>query len=151
MITQKQIALVKSSWSYVVNDSHRVPPEVSTAAQSVGKIFYQRLFELAPGVRNLFQGEIKFQARKVTNMVTLIVTKLHKLDEIMEEVRSLAVRHNRYGAAPAHYEVVGQCLLWTLETRLGDKWDDETREAWTAVYGVLANAMIETQAATVAA
>ena len=144
MITEKQIDLVKNSWCYVVS-----PMGVGT--ETAGKLFYERLFEVAPGVRNLFQGDIKFQARKLMNMVTLIVTKLHKLDEIMDEVRSLAVRHNRYGAEPAHYEVVGQCLLWTLEKGLGDKWNDETQAAWTAVYGVLANAMIKNQTASVAA
>lgn len=140
MITEKQIVLVKNSWSYVVTDT-----------EAAGKLFYQRLFEVAPGVRNLFQGEIKFQARKLMNMVTLIVTKLHKLDEIMDEVKSLAVRHNRYGAEPAHYEVVGQCLLWTLEKGLGDKWNEETHQAWAAVYGVLSDAMIKNQTATVEA
>jgi hemoglobin-like flavoprotein len=140
MITDKQILLVKNSWSYVVTD-----------AEAAGKIFYQRLFDVAPGVRNLFHGDIKFQARKLMNMVTLIVTKLHKLDEIMDEVKSLAVRHNRYGAEPAHYTVVGQCLLWTLEKGLGDKWNDETREAWVVVYGVLSDAMIKIQKEAVAA
>lgn len=140
MITEKQILLVKNSFSYVVTD-----------AETAGKLFYGRLFEVAPGVRHLFQDEIKFQARKLMNMVTLIVTKLHKLDEIMGEVKSLAHRHNRYGAEPAHYQVVGECLLWTLEKRLGDRWNSETRQAWTAVYGVLADAMIKNQMESVAA
>ena len=140
MITDKQILLVKNSWSYVVTDT-----------EAAGKLFYQRLFEVAPGVRNLFQGEIKFQARKLMNMVTLIVTKLHKLDEIMDEVKSLAQRHNRYGAEPAHYQVVGECLIWTLEKGLGDKWNEETAQAWIAVYGVLADAMIKNQVRPVAA
>ena|SRR5688572_16758759 len=144
MITEKQILLVTNSWSYVVTP-------IGIGAEAAGKLFYQRLFEVAPGVRNLFQGDIKFQARKLMNMVTLIVTKLHKLDEIMDEVKMLAVRHNRYGAEPAHYAVVGQCLLWTLEKGLGDKWNDETHEAWTAVYGVLSDAMIKNQTAAVAA
>ena len=85
------------------------------------------------------------------NMVALIVTRLHKLDEIMEEVKSLGSRHSRYGAEPAHYQVVGECLLWTLEKVLGDKWNDETREAWTEVYGVFSDAMIKGQAGAVAA
>lgn len=140
MITQKQILLVQNSWTYVKTD-----------AEAAGKVFYQRLFDVAPEVRHLFQGEIKFQARKLMNMVTLIVTKLHKLDEIMDEVKSLALRHNRYGAEPAHYQVVGECLLWTLEKGLGDKWSEETRDAWASVYGVLANAMIKQQTASVAA
>ena len=84
-------------------------------------------------------------------MVTLIVTRLHVLDEMMDELKSLAHRHNRYGAEPAHYQVVGECLLWTLERVVGDKWNDETREAWATVYGVLANTMIKNQTATVAA
>jgi nitric oxide dioxygenase len=140
MITEKQIHLVQNSWSYVVTD-----------AEQAGKIFYGRLFEVAPAVRHLFHGDIKFQARKLMNMVTLIVTKLHKLDEIMDEVKSLAHRHNRYGAEPAHYQVVGECLLWTLEKGLGEKWNSETREAWTAVYGVLAKAMIKNQRESMAA
>jgi hemoglobin-like flavoprotein len=144
MITEKQILLVKNSWSYVVSP-------ISIGPEAAGKLFYQRLFEVAPAVKNLFHGDIKFQARKLMNMVTLIVTKLDKLDEIMDEVKSLAVRHNRYGAEPAHYQVVGECLLWTLEKGLGEKWNGETREAWTAVYGVLSDAMIKNQGGMMAA
>jgi nitric oxide dioxygenase len=120
-------------------------------AEAAGKIFYERLFEVAPEVKNLFQGDIRFQSRKLMNMVTLIVTKLDKLDEIMDDVKSLASRHSRYGAEPAHYKIVGECLLWTLEKGHGDKWNDELREAWAAVYGVLAEAMIKNQSGAIAA
>ena len=139
MITERQILLVKNSWCCAID------------AEKAGKLFYGRLFEVAPDVQHLFPGDIKFQSRKLMNMVALIVTRLHKLDEIMEEVKSLARRHHRYGAEPAHYQVVGECLLWTLEKVLGDKWNDETREAWTAVYSVLSDAMIKNQTATMAA
>jgi nitric oxide dioxygenase len=139
MITDKQIFLVKNSWC------------CSTNAEKAGKLFYGRLFEVAPGMRHHFHDDIKFQARKLFNMVHLIVTRLHKLDEMMDELKSLAHRHNRYGAEPAHYQVVGECLLWTLEKVIGDKWNDETREAWAALYGELADAMIKNQTTTVAA
>ena len=139
MITEKQILLVKNSWC------------CSTNAEKAGKIFYGRLFEVAPGLRHHFQDDIKFQARKLFNMVHLIVTRLDRLDEMMDEFRSLASRHNRYGAEPAHYQVVGECLLWTLEKVVGDKWNDETREAWRAVYEELSNAMIKSQMESAAA
>jgi hemoglobin-like flavoprotein len=139
MITERQILLVKNSWCCAID------------AEKAGKLFYGRLFEVAPGVRHLFPGDIKFQSRKLMNMVALIVTRLHKLDEIMDEVKSLARRHNRYGAEPAHYQVVGECLLWTLGKVLGDKWNDETCDAWTAVYSEIADAMIKGQAGAVAA
>jgi hemoglobin-like flavoprotein len=46
---------------------------------------------------------------------------------------------------------VGECLLFTLEKVIGDKWDEETREAWAAVYDVLAETMIKNQTQTLAA
>lgn len=76
------------------------------------------------------------------SMVTLIVSKLQNLGDIMNEIKILAQRHTRYGAEPAHYQVVGECLLWTLEKGLAEKWDTETCKAWMLVYGVLSDAMI---------
>lgn len=139
MITERQIQLVKNSW------------RCSIDAEMTGKLFYGRLFEVAPEIRHLFQDDIKFQARKLMNMVKLIVSRLHNLDEILEEAKSLARRHHRYGAEPAHYKIVGECLLWTLERVICDKWNDEIRDAWAAVYGEFANAMIKSQTSSLAA
>lgn len=134
-MTETQIQLVRNTWSYVIVN-----------ADEAGELFYNRLFQVAPAVRPMFQGNQKEQARKLMNMVTLIVAKLDKLGDIMHEVKGLARRHNRYGAKPEHYDVVGDCLLWTLEKGLGDRWTTEVKTAWTAVYTLLANAMIEAQA-----
>jgi nitric oxide dioxygenase len=133
-MTERQVLLVKNSWSHVVLDSEKA-----------GQLFYQRLFDVAPGIRHMFKSEPKEQARKLMNMVTLIVAKLEKLDDIMNDIKSLSQRHGKYGATPEHYQVVGACLLWTLEQGLDDKWNPETEEAWTAVYGLLSNAMIKNQ------
>ncbi|MBA4055933.1 MAG: hypothetical protein C0490_14560, partial [Marivirga sp.] len=95
----------------------------------------------------LFKGDSKEQARKLMSMVTLIVTKLQKLDDIMNEIKLLAQRHAQYGAEPEHYLVVGECLLWTLEKGLGEKWNGETRQAWVTVYSTLSGAMIKNQKA----
>jgi hemoglobin-like flavoprotein len=136
IMTERQILLVKNSWSYVVIN-----------AQEAGELFYSRLFEEAPALRSMFKHDQKEQARKLMNMVTLIVTKLQKLDDIMNEVKLLAQRHGKYGAQAAHYKVVGECLLWTLEQGLGDKWNPELQEAWTNVYVTLSSAMIKAQLA----
>ena len=139
-MTERQILLVKNSWSYIVVDS-----------EGAGQLFYNRLFEVAPGIKHMFTTDPKEQARKLMNMVTLIVTKLQKLDEILSEIKNLASRHGKYGAKPEHYAVVGECLLWTLEKGLGEKWNNETKEAWVNVYGVLAEAMITNQQVSAAA
>ena len=133
----QQIQLVKETWGYVI-----------TKSDEAGQLFYSRLFEVAPGVKHLFKGEIKEQSKKLMNMVTYVVAKLDKLETIVGEIKSLAQRHNKYGASAEHYSVVGECLIYTLKTGLGDRWNKETEEAWVAVYGVLSNAMIEGQRST---
>ena len=35
----------------------------------------------------------------------------------------------KYGVLPAHYDVVGQALLATLEGGLGAEWNDQVRRA----------------------
>ncbi len=52
-------------------------------------------------------------------------------------------RHVGYGVETRHYDAVGAALLWTLEQGLGDDFDDDTKQAWTTAYGMLATTMIE--------
>ncbi|MCS6823515.1 MAG: globin domain-containing protein [Cytophagaceae bacterium] len=128
----QQIELVKSTWGYVLAHSGEAM-----------ELFYGRLFEIAPEVRPLFKEDIKIQAQKLKKMVTLIVAKLNKLEEIENEIKYLAQKHEGYGAKPEHYHIVGEALLWTLEKGLKDRWTDEVKEAWVAVYSILSNAMIK--------
>src|SRR5436190_9443157 len=99
-MTDRQILLVKNTWSYVVVKS-----------DEAGQLFYERLFEIAPEVKPMFKGDMKEQSRKLMNMITMIVSKLQKLDEIIHEVRSLAQRHNKYGVKPEYYIIVGSALV----------------------------------------
>lgn len=41
--------------------------------------------------------------------------------------QALGKRHVPYGVLPAHYDVVGQALLATLEGGLGAEWNDQAR------------------------
>ena len=86
-ITPEDIQIVKSTWGKAITDRDKV-----------GSLFYGKLFELAPSVKPLFTSDPTEQSRKLTSMITVVVTKLDKLDEILPEVKSLAIRHNKYGA-----------------------------------------------------
>lgn len=44
-------------------------------------------------------------------------------------MQALDKRHVPYGVLPAHYDVVGQALLATLEGGLGAEWNDQARRA----------------------
>jgi len=131
-MTQKQIELVKSTWSAVAAMDHVV----------VGGLFYNRLFEIAPQLRPMFHNPMPEQSKKLLAMINYVIIKLDKLDDILGEVAKLAQRHAGYGVKPGHYAIVGEALLWTLEKGLGEKWNEETSDAWVACYTILSNAMI---------
>ena len=131
-MTQKQIELVKSTWSLVA----AMDPEV------VGQLFYNRLFEIAPPVKHLFRHPVPEQSRKLISMLNYVISKLDKLDDILLEVSQLAQRHVQYGVNAGHFAIVGESLLWTLEKGLGEAWNDDVREAWTVCYTILSSAMI---------
>src|SRR4030095_1452842 len=109
---------------------------------TVGTLFYNRIFEMAPGTENLFRGSIAEQSKKILAMLGYIFSKLDRMDEIMDEVGKLAKRHVMYGVTEEHYAVGGDAFLWTLEKGLGEDWNEELQRAWSDCYSSLATAMI---------
>lgn len=134
-MNDEQIALVKNSWE-------KVKPISQTAAD----LFYGRLFELDPSLKPMFKGDMTEQGEKLMKMITVAVNGLDKLDTIVPAVQALGKKHVGYGVKPEHYDTVGAALLWTLESGLGDDYDEATAEAWTQTYGVLATTMKEAAA-----
>ena len=114
-------------------------------SEEAGLMFYERLFDIAPELQSLFKTHPKDQALKFMTMLTMVVSKLQKLDEIIEDIKSLARRHNHYGVKTAYYRIVGAALIWTLHEVLKDKWNDELEEAWIEVYALISQAMIRQQ------
>ncbi|WP_020649738.1 globin family protein [Solimonas variicoloris] len=129
-MTPTQITLVQTSWAQVV------PIRTQAAA-----LFYGRLFQLDPSLRALFRAPIAEQGERLMNMIDIAVRGLGRLDSLLPAVQALGARHLDYGVQTAHYDTVGEALLWTLEQGLGPAFDADTRAAWTAVYGALAAAM----------
>jgi hemoglobin-like flavoprotein len=131
-MTQKQTELVRSTWTMVAAMDH----------VTVGQLFYNRLFEIAPQVKPMFRNPMDEQSKKLFAMISYVISKLDKLETILSEVAKLAQRHTTYGVQPHHYSIVGEALLWTLEKGLAENWNVETKEAWIECYTVLSNAMI---------
>lgn len=57
----------------------------------------------------------------------------------------LGVKHIRYGVRPDMFPMMGDALLETLETTLGDSFNDNVREAWKETYAELSQDMIKAQ------
>ena len=114
---------------------------IATIADDAALLFYQRLFELDPSLRPMFRGDMAEQRKKLMQMITAAVKGLDRLEQLVPVVQDLGRRHVRYGVQESHYETVGRALLWTLEAGLGKAFTPEVREAWAAVYGLLATTM----------
>jgi hemoglobin-like flavoprotein len=130
MLTAAQKTLVQTSFATIV-----------PIADDAAALFYQRLFELDPSLQAMFRGSMIEQRKKLMQMLTAAVKGLDRLEQLVPVVQDLGRRHAAYGVAEAHYDTVGAALLWTLEMGLGAAFTAETREAWTAVYGLLATTM----------
>ena len=139
-MTNEDIELVQGSWN-------RVLPLKKEAAE----LFYRKLFELDPGLRRLFTGNMEEQGAKLMQMITAAVNGLNRLEALLPVVRQLGARHGTYGVRDEHYETVATALLWTLEQGLQDEFTAEVKAAWIKVYGVLSQVMRESHDAPRAA
>lgn len=126
----EQIELVQSSFA-----------KVAPAAGSAALLFYNRLFELDPSLRSLFRGDVREQGRKLMQMLALAVEGLNDPDSLLPALRALGERHATYGARERDYETVGVALIWTLEQGLGEAFTPAVKDAWLAVYSLIAGTM----------
>ena len=129
-MTPMQKKLVQSSFA-------KVAPIADTAAE----LFYSKLFALDPALKPMFKGDMKEQGRKLMRMIATAVNGLDRIEALVPAVQDLGQRHVAYGVTAAHYDTVGEALLWTLERGLGPDFTPEVNDAWATVYGLLAQVM----------
>lgn len=132
MVTITQKDLVQRSFA-----------DVLPIADDVAALFYMRLFALAPSVRAMFPRDLTDQRRKLVQMLTAAVKGLDRPEQLIPVVQDLGRRHASYGVVDAHYAIVAQALISTLEIALGRSFTPAVQEAWTAVYALLATTMME--------
>lgn len=126
----EQIKLVKLSFA-----------RVAAQEQEAGRLFYQRLFEIAPETRALFQNDLQAQERKLIQMLGIAVGMLNDPKALDIVLQSLGKRHARYGVQEDHFEQVGEALIWMLEQICGEDFTPQVRRCWIAAYNYMAYAM----------
>lgn len=135
MVTPEQVRLVQTTFA-----------KVAPISEAAAAMFYGRLFEIDPSLKPLFKGDLTEQGRKLMSMLALAVNGLNRLSDLVPAVQQLGVRHVRYGVTDVHYDTVAAALLWTLDKGLGPDFTPEVKDAWVAVYTVLATTMKEAAA-----
>lgn len=82
------------------------------------------------------------QGKKLLSSINTAVNKLGEPAVLVPILEDLGRRHVDYGLRKEMYAQGGQALLDTLAFALEDAWTPEVKEAWTAVYGLIAFCMI---------
>ena len=129
-MTRQELDLVQSSWA-------QVRPISAQAAE----LFYRRLFDIEPQMKDLFKGDMRVQGQRLMDMIDITVNDLDRWDQLVPVLEALGRRHVGYGVKDADYDAVAAALLWTLEQGLGPAFTEEVRLAWINTYTQLADTM----------
>jgi hemoglobin-like flavoprotein len=111
-------------------------------AHPVVLLFYGRLFELQPSLRNLFKADIQAQAQKLVDTLAVVAEAAGDLQALSPFLRQMGRKHASYGVLPEHYDLVATALLWALGQALQENFDRETRAAWTSMLQAVSREML---------
>ena len=137
-MTPEQIHLIRSSFE-----------PLKPLAPTVAEAFYAQLFARDPALRALFHGgDMSEQGARLMQMLSAAIELLDRPHSLNPVLLKLGQRHAGYGVVQAHYASVGAALLDTLSAGLGDGFTPEVREAWTTMYGHVAQTMQQGAAAS---
>lgn len=129
-LSPRQVELIQTSFA-----------KVAPISDEAAKIFYAKLFSYDPYLKPLFKGDMTQQGRKLMSTLKVATAGLNDLSAVVPVLEQLADRHVGYGVRPQDYTTVGNALIYTLQTGLGDDFTPETRQAWVALFKVVAATM----------
>ena len=126
-LSPQQRALVKRTFTHIA-PNHDI----------VARLFYDKLFEIAPELQQMFTHSMDMQRAKVMHMLAALVAAMDDPSHFTRMARELGKRHIDYGVMKNQYTLVGQALMWALEEACPDVMTAAALDAWNAAYDVMA-------------
>lgn len=141
--TKEDEALVKESWN-----------DMKTHAAELGLMFFSKILEIAPAAKEMFSflrdsnvpfdqnPKLKLHAVAVFKLTCQSAVQLREKGEV--KVKEMALRylgsvHVKNRVIDAHFEIIKQALLQTIEEAVPDKWSLAMAAAWEEAYNHLAD------------
>lgn len=125
--------VLRASWSKAVTDP-----------DALARLFYGKLFALAPDTEELFQTDMAVQGRKLIATLSFVIDNIDDQQVLQTAASELALRHLDYNVSADQYEPVGVALIETLKDLLGSNFDDQAEAAWRETYAALSEHMVRT-------
>lgn len=116
--------------------------------QTIASTFYSRMFAAHPElISDLFnRGNQKRQAQQKALAASVVKFASHLVDESAPDpvlmLNRIAHKHVSLGVTEAQYKIVYENLMAAIAEVLGDAVTSEVAEAWSAVYWLMADALI---------
>jgi nitric oxide dioxygenase len=105
-MTPTQISVVQASWQKVDEKNHEV-----------AEMFYQRLFELAPDLRQFYQADLQEYGTRLMRNLGNAVESLARLDSVLPMLQEFGQQRFERGIKDGHETAVRNAMLWALEQR----------------------------------
>ncbi len=117
---------------------------IAPNADAFAADFYQKLFELHPGIELLFaRTDMGTMRLMLMRMIGVTVRGLHNLPKTLTELQNLGARHAGYSVRPEHFDFVEEALLHALALHLGNAFRPEVREGWREILGLVRQTMLK--------
>src|SRR5688572_14659985 len=113
-MTEKQISLLKRSWSVV-----------SMVQDQAVEMFCSSLSSMTPEFKDIHYDRIKDKVNEFASVVPMIIEHINTLDQINEQIEFEVLKFVADGAKPEHYAMISEAMLNTLEELMSEQWDLE--------------------------
>ncbi|SCU24277.1 flavohemoprotein [Staphylococcus xylosus] len=120
-------------------------PLLKEKGQDITAIFYKRLFEEHPELKNVFNQTNQkrgLQSSALAMAVVAAAENIKDLTPIVPAIMPVVYKHCALQVKPEHYPIVGENLIWAIEKVTGLKDEDPIIQAWVKAYGEIADAFI---------
>ena len=130
-LTTAQIALILDSFNHLQQN-----------VEAASRLFYERLFEIAPEFRPMFRSDMAGQGMRFMSTLGVIIRLLDDPESLQPHLARLAEGHAAFGVKPEHFQPMGQALIQTMQETLGEDFSEDAAAAWEAAYAHMAGEMI---------
>ncbi|HEY9268736.1 MAG TPA: NO-inducible flavohemoprotein [Methylotenera sp.] len=116
---------------------------------AITTLFYKNMFESHPELMNLFNMGNQANGSQQQSLAAAVFAYAANIDNteaLKPVIERIVHKHVSVGIKPENYPIVGKHLIGAIKSVLGDAATPELISAWEEAYGLLAEALITTEA-----
>jgi hemoglobin-like flavoprotein len=131
------LTVVRDSWDSMMS---------KYSSEDIGKMVYEKLFQLVPNVASIFTKPKQEMAIKMGNMLEMLVSCASEPDNMKQQLIWLGLRHVNYNVKPRHLPLMGPVLMAVLSEAAAENWSSTVEKAWDTLWKLVMETMSESLA-----